>query len=84
MTLLSGKIICITGASRGIGRACAIESARQGASGLVLHYLGDSETENEILSLKESIGNDSTSTTVAVVPGDIADAATASEVRFPM
>lgn len=83
MALLPNKVVCITGASRGIGRACALESARQGASGLVLHYFGDLETEREITSLKEVIERDYLEAKVVVVPGDIADAATSIEVRIP-
>ena len=80
MTLLLNKVVCITGASRGIGRACALESARQGASGLVLHYFGDSETEREISSLKEVIECNYVGAKVTVVPGDIADSTTSDEV----
>ncbi|KAF8898784.1 hypothetical protein BD779DRAFT_1658901 [Infundibulicybe gibba] len=32
MALLTNKIVCITGASRGIGRACAAEAAKHGAA----------------------------------------------------
>ncbi|KAJ8595914.1 NAD(P)-binding protein, partial [Rhizopogon salebrosus TDB-379] len=49
------KVVCITGSSRGIGRACAIESAKHGATGLILHYFGDQETEAELQSLKVEI-----------------------------
>ena len=37
MNKLSGKVALITGASRGIGRAIAIEFARQGAS-VIINY----------------------------------------------
>ncbi|OBZ79150.1 L-rhamnose-1-dehydrogenase [Grifola frondosa] len=80
MGLLSNKVICITGASRGIGRACAIESAHQGATGLILHYLGDAETEAEIHTLKQDIENQHPSAKVVVVPGDIGDRATSAKI----
>ncbi|KAI8982887.1 NAD-P-binding protein [Trametes punicea] len=72
MTLLLKKVICITGASRGIGRACALECAKHGATGLVLHYLGDEATEKEVTSLKDQIERTYTDATVVPVPGDIA------------
>lgn len=77
--LLSNKVVCITGASRGIGRACAVESANQGATGLVLHYLGDKETETEAHELKTEIETRFPNARVAIVPGDIADPATATK-----
>ncbi|KAJ3551602.1 hypothetical protein NM688_g4610 [Phlebia brevispora] len=77
MSLLTGKIVCVTGSSRGIGRACAIECAKHGATGLVLHYFGDDVTEGEIRSLKAEIEGAYTYAKVATVPGDIADPATA-------
>ncbi|KAK7064257.1 short-chain dehydrogenase reductase sdr [Favolaschia claudopus] len=83
MVLVSNKVVCITGASRGIGRGCALEFAKYGASGLVLHYLGDAETEKEIQSLKAEIENSSTypqNPKVAVVAGDIADPTTSTKI----
>lgn len=80
--LLQGKIVCITGASRGIGRACAVEAANQGATGLILHFLGDSETEAEIASLKQEVETSNHDTKVATIPGDIADPVTATKVRM--
>ncbi|KAF8445899.1 NAD(P)-binding protein [Boletus edulis BED1] len=80
MGLLAGKIVCITGSSRGIGRACAVESAKHGATGLILHYLGDHETKAEFLSLKQEIEVDYTYSRVVGIPGDIADPETAHQI----
>lgn len=80
MSLLSGKVVCITGSSRGIGRATAIEFAKHGATGLILHYLGDGTTEAEILSLKSEIEEIHSHARVVAVPGDIADAKTSVTV----
>ncbi len=48
MNKLSGKVALITGASRGIGRAIAIEFAKQGAS-VVINYSTDDEGAKETL-----------------------------------
>ncbi|KAL0071863.1 hypothetical protein AAF712_000785 [Marasmius tenuissimus] len=80
MTIISGKIVVITGASRGIGAGCAREFAKYGASGLVLHYYGDSETTEEIESLKAEIESQDGGCKVTAVPGDIADSATATKI----
>lgn len=80
MALLAGKTVVITGSSRGIGRACAIESAKHGATGLVLHYLGDAMTEEEVLSLKQTIEESYAPAKAVIVPGDIGDPATSSQV----
>ncbi|KAI0076057.1 NAD(P)-binding protein [Panus rudis PR-1116 ss-1] len=80
MSLLSNKVVCITGSSRGIGRACAVEAAKHGATGLILHYLGDKETEAEIISLKQEIETSYSQAKVATVPGDIGDASTSTKI----
>lgn len=82
MTLLQNKVVCITGASRGIGRACAVESAKYGATGLVLHYLGDADTEKEIVALKSEVETTYPGAKVVTIPGDIADPATAAKVSM--
>lgn len=48
MNKLSGKVALITGASRGIGRAIAIEFAKMGAS-VIINYSSDSEGAKETL-----------------------------------
>ena len=80
MSLLTGKVACITGSSRGIGRACAVECAKHGATGLILHYLGDQETETDVQSLKHEIESTYTGARAVVVSGDIADSGTATKV----
>ncbi|TCD62215.1 hypothetical protein EIP91_007220 [Steccherinum ochraceum] len=81
-TVRSCKIVCITGASRGIGRACAVECAKHGATGFTLHYLGDEVTEKEVVELKQEIESSFTGARVVTVPGDIADAATAAKASL--
>jgi len=78
MALVANKVICITGSSRGIGRACAIDFVKHGASGLILHYLGDNETEQEIQSLRSEVEGDGAQ--VVTVAGDIADPATSTKI----
>ncbi|KAH7916407.1 NAD(P)-binding protein [Hygrophoropsis aurantiaca] len=80
MALLANKIVCITGSSRGIGRACAVESAKHGATGLILHYFGDQETEAELQSLKTEIESTHSHCRVVGVPGDIADPGTSQKI----
>lgn len=58
--------------------ASAQEFAKHGASGFVLHYLGDTTTESEVLSLKQEIETDNVR--VVIIPGDIADSATSAKV----
>ncbi|KAI0322643.1 NAD-P-binding protein [Amylostereum chailletii] len=71
MALLQGRVVCITGSSRGIGRGCAIECAKHGAKALILHYLGDSETKAEVDSLAIEITAKYPESKVHSVPGDI-------------
>ncbi|TFK41197.1 hypothetical protein BDQ12DRAFT_429992 [Crucibulum laeve] len=78
MSLVANKVVCITGASRGIGRACALEFVKHGASALILHYLGDVDTEAEVQSLKNEVEDQGVKT--AVIAGDIGDPATAASI----
>ncbi|KDQ63592.1 hypothetical protein JAAARDRAFT_53787 [Jaapia argillacea MUCL 33604] len=80
MSLLPDKVVCITGSSRGIGRGCALAAVKHGATGLILHYLGDQETESEIQSLKLEIKALNSRAGIVSVPGDIADPSTSTKV----
>ncbi|TFK77133.1 NAD(P)-binding protein [Pluteus cervinus] len=79
MVLAAGKVVCITGASRGIGRACAIEFSKQGAAGLILHYFGDTDTTREVHELQEAIESSSQTGTLSI-PGDIGEPATSQHI----
>ncbi|MDO9348677.1 MAG: SDR family NAD(P)-dependent oxidoreductase, partial [Anaerolineales bacterium] len=46
---LEGKVALVTGASRGIGRAVALELARRGAA-LVVNYLKSAEAAEDVVS----------------------------------
>ena len=54
--LLDGKVAIITGASRGIGRACALELAKAGAK-IVVNFAGNKAAAEQVVALiKESGG----------------------------
>ena len=71
--LLENKVVLITGASRGIGRATAIEAARQGANVAINTYRDDAVAA-EVVAEIESLGRKA-----VVVDADVAvpDSATA-------
>ncbi|KAJ8515371.1 hypothetical protein ONZ45_g7207 [Pleurotus djamor] len=60
-------------------QGCALEFARQGASGLVLHYLGDESTTKEVLELEAEIKR-LTQAKVVTIAGDIADPSTSRQI----
>ncbi len=79
--LLDGKVAIVTGASRGIGRACATALAREGAR-VVLNFCGTADAE---ASGPEAIGDALAEITreggeACACEGDVADAATAEHL----
>ncbi|MEH2262661.1 3-oxoacyl-[acyl-carrier-protein] reductase [Nostoc sp.] len=56
MTLLEGKVAIITGASRGIGRAIAIELASQGAIAVVNYASSSAAAETVVTEITEAGG----------------------------
>ena len=53
---LKGKVALITGASRGIGRAIAIEFAREKAAGIVVNYVKNDKAANEVKEILANMG----------------------------
>jgi len=53
---LKGKVAVVTGSSRGIGRACALELARQGASVVVDYHSSPKEAEKVVKAIKAKGG----------------------------
>jgi L-rhamnose 1-dehydrogenase len=71
--LLEGKIVLVTGASTGIGRAAAIGAARHGADVAINYHADDSNAQNAVAEI-EAIGR-----RAILVRGDVAEPATAKD-----
>jgi len=68
MDNFSGKIAVVTGASRGIGRAIALELARRGAT-VVINYNSSADAANAVLEEIQAAGGNG-----MVVQADVSDA----------
>ena len=58
--MLTGKNALVTGASRGIGRAIALELAKRGAF-VVVNYNGSEDAANETVAAIKAAGGDAVS-----------------------
>lgn len=76
--LLDGRVVVVTGASRGIGRAIALAAAQSGAS-VVVHYYGDSDTTHEAEELLAEISTAGLKPAVKI-SGDIGEPETAQKI----
>ncbi|OZM58568.1 beta-ketoacyl-ACP reductase [Lottiidibacillus patelloidae] len=67
--MLSGKVALVTGASRGIGRAVALELAKNGAN-VVVNYAGSEAKANEVVDEIKAMGREAIAIQANVASGD--------------
>ncbi|WP_282183196.1 SDR family NAD(P)-dependent oxidoreductase [Niveispirillum sp. SYP-B3756] len=72
MMLLEGKTVLVTGASRGIGAAVAVECARHGAN-VAINYASSPDAADAVVAEIEALGR-----RAIAVKGDVADPAAAT------
>lgn len=63
-----GRIVLVTGASTGLGRAIAVEVADRGAATVIVNYASNTEGANETARLVEAKG-----AKAVIIQGDVAD-----------
>ncbi|BEP17934.1 3-oxoacyl-[acyl-carrier-protein] reductase [Pyrofollis japonicus] len=66
MGWLTGRVVLVTGSSRGIGRAVVLEAARRGARGVVVNYVSRRDAAEKVAEEARRIGADA-----VVVGGDV-------------
>ena len=71
---LDGQVAVVTGGSRGIGRACALELAGHGAQ-VVVNYVANADAAEETRDAIHELGG-----TVVLVKADISDAEAAADL----
>ena len=71
---LEGQVAVVTGGGRGIGRACAIELAREGAS-VIVNYVSNADTAEATRDVIHEFGG-----TVILVKANVSDPDEASDV----
>ena len=71
---LEGQVAVVTGGGRGIGRACAIELAREGAA-VIVNYVSNADAAEATRDMIHEFGG-----TVVLVKANVADADEASDV----
>jgi len=71
---LQGKVALVTGASRGIGRAIAMELAKQGAN-IAVNYAGSVDRANEVVAEIKALGREA-----IAIQCDVANAESVSEM----
>lgn len=72
--LLGGKIALVTGASRGIGRAVAIELAKEGAA-VAINYAGNKAAAEEVQSIITEMGGKA-----MIIQADVSDEKAATDM----
>lgn len=72
--MLTNKVALVTGASRGIGRAIAIDLAKHGAR-VAVNYAGNEAMANEVVEEIKALGSDA-----FAIKADVADAESVQEM----